>query len=558
MVSWHSTAAGPQSRQGPHQCLWWSALSCILMSAQVANAGKYTAHIENYSCPLASALLGRLSASLTSKMEDREKRHCLGENSTNLTDIGKLDCLIEALSPHKSDSKAYRSGDRAATHTGYGELDTAGAFDMLEGINRFGFPFGSADKFTDLGSGRGHTVVQLYLCTEVKESFGVELVQERHEVADYVKNKLAKELKNSPQLAASAMGRELVFHQGSLADEASKWADSTVILANSLLFDDDTMFKMRALMLKNLPPGTIVLSSKTMIGCRNDVIRRFGSVKAISSWNQDARLHVYVRWPKEKELDAFGAKHSVEECLKHFNQLPAHLGQRLCESIRQVETGTTGVHAEIEELHGMDGRCAWNEWQFLQKMPESIQDIEAGGLSSFLNDVDWKAAKDKDSGRTVIHHAAMGSDITQIEELVKVGADINAKSDTQQTPLHLAPSRAMVKAILAAGGNLEAVDKFKRTPLIQALEKGPIDVVEALLDAGADIQAKDGSGHTTLHILARRKGSEGLAIVQKLVKGGVHVLGKDIYGRTAEADCQNEEVKAVIHEAVQAAKHSDL
>mmetsp|Transcript_47923 Transcript_47923/g.111806 ORF Transcript_47923/g.111806 Transcript_47923/m.111806 type:complete len:558 (-) Transcript_47923:91-1764(-) len=557
MLSWHGSAAVPQSRQGPSPRTWLSALLFLLMSAQVANAGKWTAHLDNYSCPVAAELLGRLSASLTSKMEDRDKLHCLGENSTNLTDIGKLDCLIEALSPHKSDAKVYRAGERGGT-TGYGELDTAGAFDMLAGVNKFGLPLGSVDKFTDLGSGRGHTVVQLYLCTDVKESFGVELVQERHEVAEYVRNKLAKELKNSPEIAASATGRELVVHQGSLIDEASKWADSTVVLANSLLFDDDTMFKMRALMLKNLPPGTIILSSKTMNGCRNDVIRRFGSVKAFSSWNQEARLHVYVRWPKEKELDAFGAKHSVEECLKHFNQLPAHLGQRLCESIKQVETGTTGVHAEIEELHGMDGRCAWNEWQFLQKMPESIRDMEAGGLSSFLNDVDWKAARDKDSGRTVIHHAAMGSDTDHIEELIKVGADINAKSGTQQTPLHLAKSRAMVKTILAAGGDLEAVDKFKRTPLLHSLEKGPIDVVEALLEAGASIKAKDGSGHTSLHILARRKGAEGLHLVQKLLEGDVDVLGVDVYGRTAEADCQNAEVKEVIHKAVKAAQRSDL
>mmetsp|Transcript_31416 Transcript_31416/g.73351 ORF Transcript_31416/g.73351 Transcript_31416/m.73351 type:complete len:545 (+) Transcript_31416:74-1708(+) len=526
-------------------------LVCVCLCAEVGAQ-------DEFSCPLAVDLLSRLSASLKGKIEERSHWHCMGDNTTELSEDGKFECLLEALSPAKASSKTWRAGELGSSET-YGELNTSGAFKLLSTVSQFGVPFGPEDKFADLGSGRSHAVLQFYLCTMAKEALGIEIVQERHEVAEYMQKKLAKELKSSPDLASKVQGRELTVIGGSLTDKAELWSDSTLVLANNLMWDDVLMHQFRGYVIKNLKPGTIILTSAPMAGCRNDVIRRFGSIAASVRTTKDFRLHIYMRWPQEKVLDGLSEPVSEDACLAYFKSLPSHLGKRLCTSIIQVETETTGVHKEIEELHGMDGRCAWSEWQWLRKMPEATREaIEGGGLSAFMKDVAWTAAKDKDSGRTLIHHAAMSDDTTHIAELVKLGADINALSDIMQTPLHIANSAAMVKAVVAAGGNIEALDKFKRHPLHVALEKSSVEVIEALLAAGADIKTVDGTGHNTLHIVARRKGSEAIPIVHRLLKGGVDVLHKDIFGRTAEADCKNPEVKKIIHEAVKRARSEEL
>ena len=74
------------------------------------------------------------------------------------------------------------------------------------------------------------------------------------------------------------------------------------------------------------------------------------------------------------------------------------------------------------------------------------------------------------------------------------GANVMVKRKDGATVLHCAASNGhdeCVKTILAAGGDVKAVDNNKRTPLILAAWHGHDNVVELLLDANAELWAKD-------------------------------------------------------------------
>src|SRR3990172_7504907 len=64
---------------------------------------------------------------------------------------------------------------------------------------------------------------------------------------------------------------------------------------------------------------------------------------------------------------------------------------------------------------------------------------------------------------------------------------------------------AQVQALLDAGANVNAVDEFGKTPLHGAAARGHVEVVRALrAAAGANVNARDDFGRTPLHEAAER------------------------------------------------------
>ena len=160
-----------------------------------------------------------------------------------------------------------------------------------------------------------------------------------------------------------------------------------------------------------------------------------------------------------------------------------------------------------------------------------------------------------------LHHAVLQkhSDVSKL--LIDAGADIDAKDDRGSTPLHCAceePELEIVQMLLAAGADVCAVDdkrvsclnvaaKYGRTqivrylvgvkgvdvnqsntqgftPLHRAVAHKHSDVVQVLIDAGADIDAG------ALHCACTVRGE--LDTVKMLVKAGADVSVQDDHGRT--------------------------
>lgn len=146
---------------------------------------------------------------------------------------------------------------------------------------------------------------------------------------------------------------------------------------------------------------------------------------------------------------------------------------------------------------------------------------------------DDNATYANDGGYTVLHHATANDDASVIALLVDAGAELEARNDRWGfTPLHSAISNGNLGAVtvlLAAGANIEAdAGGMWGTPLISAAVRisgssnnrnaATMAMIDALLAAGADVNAVDEDGDTPLLNVLRR-GRIGLYSTNERLRG---------------------------------------
>jgi ankyrin repeat protein len=90
-----------------------------------------------------------------------------------------------------------------------------------------------------------------------------------------------------------------------------------------------------------------------------------------------------------------------------------------------------------------------------------------------------------------------------------------------------------VKELIKAGANINARDNDKWNSLLLASIQGHVDVVRVLLEAGADVNARDKNGNTSLHLSAVNNHKE---VTRVLLKSGINVDAQNDNGRTALLD----------------------
>jgi len=130
-----------------------------------------------------------------------------------------------------------------------------------------------------------------------------------------------------------------------------------------------------------------------------------------------------------------------------------------------------------------------------------------------------------------IHTAAEQGDLARVRALLEADpAPVNARDFARRTPLHHAATRGhseVVQVLLDKGADVNAVDRWKMTPLHLAAGAARDPVAQILIAHGADVNAADDLGLTPLHLAA---GNGHLSTVQLLVSEGAFVAAQDKEG----------------------------
>jgi cytohesin len=142
----------------------------------------------------------------------------------------------------------------------------------------------------------------------------------------------------------------------------------------------------------------------------------------------------------------------------------------------------------------------------------------------------------RDDGYSVLQASAWrfinrpeASEIVRL--LLAAGADPKHVDKYGRTPLHSARHVGAARQLLAAGADPDARDNHGLPPVVAAASEGCHDVVQVLLEHGADLNAADPEGRTPLHLVVMAEVG-GTPAIRRLLALGADPNRPDKQGRT--------------------------
>ena len=179
----------------------------------------------------------------------------------------------------------------------------------------------------------------------------------------------------------------------------------------------------------------------------------------------------------------------------------------------------------------------------------AIMGDDSGTLQELINDgLDPNGSAD--AGRpdvTFLHLAAMNGGEASIRTLVKAGAEIDATTDLKMTPLLGAlvtgsPQNGLV--LIELGADVNLANLAGAAPLHFAASQGNLELVKALVDQGADVnlQTKTNGG-TALSAAADADSKE---VIEYLLQHGADKTIKDRSGKTPVTYAKSDAVRELL------------
>ena len=93
----------------------------------------------------------------------------------------------------------------------------------------------------------------------------------------------------------------------------------------------------------------------------------------------------------------------------------------------------------------------------------------------------------------------------EISQMLDEGSDVKARNSQGRTPLHYATSPAIASLLLDRGAAVDARDDFGITPLMMVQTR---QIAVVLLDQGADVDARNDQGYAPLHLASNSEIAE--------------------------------------------------
>ena len=202
------------------------------------------------------------------------------------------------------------------------------------------------------------------------------------------------------------------------------------------------------------------------------------------------------------------ADHEGDTCLT----IAAYCGHT--ETVRYL-VGLEDVDMNHPGAHGYTAL----HWAVKGNYPEVVQVLIDAGADIETED---------EEGRSPLHWACRSGALAVVKMLVQAGARVRATSDFGNTCLMFAANHGHTETVRYLVSlpemDLNHVDENGNTAVLAVAEANHADVMEVLIDAGADIEVKGSSGISDGHsplLLASKLGH--LRVVKVLVKAGADV-----------------------------------
>ena len=143
-----------------------------------------------------------------------------------------------------------------------------------------------------------------------------------------------------------------------------------------------------------------------------------------------------------------------------------------------------------------------------QSIFDAVREGEATTVRELLASEPDLAVQTDERGRTPLHYAAAYGHVEVCAALTEAGAGLNVADEDGETPLHSAIRRnrlAVASFLLERRADTERRNEYGRTPLLLvARETGNIEMARLLIAAGAEVNAVDRGGTPPLGLAAWR------------------------------------------------------
>jgi ankyrin repeat protein len=202
-----------------------------------------------------------------------------------------------------------------------------------------------------------------------------------------------------------------------------------------------------------------------------------------------------------------------------------------------------------EDYAGLSDEANETAAQYLDKQgvdpkfysQEFLEASELGDASSLRQRLAQMSADEKrelvkavdQQGCTGLLLCAKKGDAEMVDVLLEAGAIVHDADNSGATSLHFAASRgssSMIKTILSYHADFEAKDERHETPLMWARGR---EAVRLLVEAGADVNARNTRGETALMIASRNGDEESIEVFTALP--GIDLDACDSQGCSAHA-----------------------